>query len=146
VAPDAATAGSGSNGWRRATLALLAGLAVASFCFLLIVVAATPGLDPPPESAALFVVATTAGVIGSVLLRGPGTATAGYLAAVVTGAIVLATLALVVSGTYGPAGPRTNPVGPVAYGLLAAATIVVAVAGWRDAAATGVTGAPSSVR
>lgn len=129
------TAGvAGRTGWHGLTVALTGGLVAASFMFLLIAALRTPGLDPPPESAALFLVATTAGVISYGLLRGDGTA--GYPAAMLTGMIVLAVVVLLVTGTYGPAGPRTNPVGPVSYVGLAVAVILTAGAAWRREIAT----------
>jgi O-antigen/teichoic acid export membrane protein len=134
-------AGTGTSGerrtdgrWHGIALALTGGLVAASFMFFLIAAIQTPGLDPPPESAALFLVATTAGVISYGLLRGDDTA--GYPAAMLTGTIVLAVVALVVAGTYGPAGPRTNPVGPISYVGLAVAVILTAGAAWRREGAT----------
>jgi peptidoglycan/LPS O-acetylase OafA/YrhL len=125
----------GSEGrWHGVALALTGGLVAASFMFFLIAVVQTPGLDPPPESAALFLVATTAGVISYELLRRG--ATAGYPAAMLAGGVVLVVVALIVAGTYGPAGPRTNPAGPVAYVSLAVAVILVAGAAWRSETTT----------
>ena len=115
--------------WHGRTLALTGGLAAASFMFFLIAVVRTPGLDPPPESAALFLLATTAGVISDRLLRRGDTT--GYPAAMLTGLLVLAVVAVILVGTYGPAGPRTNPVGPIAYVTLAAAVVVTAALAWR---------------
>lgn len=114
-------AGGGSlrNRWHHVTLALLGGLVVASFMFFLIVVVQTPGLDPPPESAALFIAVTAAGVVSHQLLR--ATDTIGYPAAMLTGGFVFVILALVATGTYGPIGTRTNPIGPVSYVALAVA-------------------------
>ncbi|MDX1745735.1 MAG: hypothetical protein R3324_07345, partial [Halobacteriales archaeon] len=131
----------GRTGWHAVTLALTGGLASASFMFFLIAAFQTPGLDPPPESAALFLVATTAGVISYQLLRAGGTV--GYPAAMLTGGFVLVAVALIVVGTYGPAGPRTNPVGPVSYVVLAVAVIVTAGAAWRSETPTGVSSASS---
>lgn len=125
----------GWSRWHGLAVALTGGLVAASFMFFLIAAIGTPGLDPPPESAALFLVATTASVISYHLLRGGGTA--GYPAVMLTGLLVLAVVALIVVGTYGPAGPRTNPVGPVAYVALAAAVIVTAGVAWRNETTTG---------
>lgn len=127
--------GSRRNRWHRITLALLGGLVAASFTFFLIAAIQTPGLDPPPESAALFIVVTTAGVISYHLLRGGDTV--GYPAAMLTGGFVFVVLALVATGTYGPTGPRTNPVGPVSYVALAVAVIITAGLAWRKAVVAG---------
>lgn len=121
--------GSRQSRWYRVTLALLGGLVAASLLFFLITVVQTPGLDPPPESAALFVVGTTAGVISYQLLRWEDPL--GYPAAILTGGFVFVTLGLVATGTYGPIGPRTNPIGPVSYAALAVAVIVSASVAWR---------------
>ena len=122
------------NRWHRVTLALLAGLVTASLMFFLIAAVQTPGLDPPPESAALFVVVTTAGVVSYHLLRGGDTV--GYPAAMLTGGFVLVVLGLVATGTYGPVGPRTNPVGPLSYVALAVAVVVAAGLAWRTGPVT----------
>lgn len=125
----APAAGGARSRWYRLTLSLLGGHVAASVLFFLIVAIQTPGLDPPPESAALFIVITTAGVISYQLLRWDDPL--GYPAAILTGGLVFVILALVASGTYGPIGGRTNPVGPVSYIALAAALIVTAAMGWR---------------
>ena len=131
------------NRWHGVALALTGGLVAASFMFFLIAVVQTPGLDPPPESAALFLLATTAGVISDRLLRRG--ATVGYPAAMLTGGLVLVVVAAILVGTYGPAGPRTNPVGPVAYVTLAGAVVVAAGAAWRtETARTGTTASVTS--
>ncbi len=118
------------NGWRTMTRALLGGLIASSFMFFLIATTQPAGLDPPPESAALFLVVTTAGV-SSFLLMHDG-ATTGYPAAMLTGGIVFVVLGLILAGTYGPAGARTNPIGPISYAVLAGAVIVSAGIAWRD--------------
>lgn len=128
------TGGSRRDRWHRGTLALLGGLVTASVLFFLIVAFQTPGLDPPPETAALFIVVTTAGAISYQLLR--WAEPIGYPAAMLTGGLVVVILALVATGTYGPIGPRTNPIGPVSYGLLAGAVIITAGVAWRRQAAT----------
>lgn len=120
--------------WHRITLALLGGLVAASFMFFLIAAIQTPGLDPPPESTALFIVVTTAGVISYHLLRGKDAI--GYPAAILTSGFVFVILGLVATGTYGPIGPRTNPIGPISYGALAVAVIITAGIAWRNAAVT----------
>lgn len=102
--------------------------------FFLIVVVQTPGLSPPPESAALFIVVTTAGTISYQLLRRGDVI--GYPAAMLTGGFVFVILALVATGTYGPIGNRTNPIGPISYSLLAGAVIIVAGVAWHNAAGT----------
>lgn len=132
------------NGWHRVTRALLAGLVAESAMFSLIAVAQTPGLDPPPESAALFIAATTAGVVGYQLSRGGDGV--GYLAAVLAAAVAVAVVGVLVAGIYGPAGPRTNPVGPLSYVALAVGTAVAAGVAWRrgDATATGSVPGPTS--
>jgi peptidoglycan/LPS O-acetylase OafA/YrhL len=119
-----AAGGSPPSRWHRVTLALVGGLVAASLVFFLIAAIRTPGLDPLPESAALFVVVTTAGAISYQLLRW-GDAL-GYPAAMLTGGFVLIILALVAAGTYGPVGPRTNPIGPTSYVALAVAVIITA--------------------
>jgi peptidoglycan/LPS O-acetylase OafA/YrhL len=135
-ATDAGTSGGSGNDsrWHGVAFALTGGLVAASFMFFLIAVVRTPGLDPPPESAALFLVVATAGVISDRLLRRG--ATAGYPAAMLTGLLVVVAVAVIVVGTYGPGGPRTNPVGPVAYVSLAVAVILVAGAAWRSETTT----------
>ena len=132
--------GAGSR-WHGAVVALTSGLVAASFMFFLIAVVQTPGLDPPPESAALFLVATTAGVISDRFLRRG--ATVGYPAAMLTGVVVLVVVAVILVGTYGPGGPRTNPVGPIAYVALAVAVVVTAGLAWRTETATGAPSASS---
>lgn len=124
--PSTATA----SMWDRSTRALLGGLAVASAGFFHISVVQTPGLDPPPESAALFLVAT-AGAVVSFLLLAYDLRSAGYALSVLNGLYVLVVLAVVVSGTYGPAGSETNPLGPVAWVVLAVAVVVSAGLAWR---------------
>jgi hypothetical protein len=123
-----------SNRWHRVTLGLLSGLVAAGFMFFLMAAIQTPGLDPPPESAALFIVVTTAGVISYYLLRCEDSI--GYPAAIVTGGFVFVILALVATGTYGSIGPRTNPAGPISYTALAVAVIITAGVAWRKVAVT----------
>ena len=127
----------------RLTRALLAGLVAASLMFFLIAVVQTPGLDPPPETAALFVVVTTAGVVSSHLLRTEDQF--GYPATILTGVFVLGVVALVATGTYGPVGSRTNPVGPVWYLVLAVSVMVAATLGWRRDVSAEATSASSSL-
>jgi hypothetical protein len=120
--------------WHGLTVALLDGLVAASVMFFLITALRTPGLDPPPESAALFLVAATAGVVSHRLFEDGGSL--GYAAAMLTGGFVPVVVALIVTGTYGPAGPRTNPVGPIAYVALAVAVFVMAGIAWRKRTAS----------
>lgn len=117
--------------WDPLTRALLGGLGFASAGFFLIAVVQTPGLDPPPETAALFLVSMTAAAI-SYLLLGHGLLGSGYIAAMLTGGYVLLSVGVVVSGAYGPAGPETNPIGPIAWILLSVAVIVSAVFAFRE--------------
>lgn len=119
----------GRSHWHGLTLALLSGHVAASLLFFLIAAIQTPGLDPPPESAALFIVVTTAGVISYQLLRWE--VALGYPAAILTGGFVFVILALVATGTYGPIGARTNPIGPISYAALGVAVIVSAGVAWR---------------
>lgn len=121
--------GSSRSRWVRGTRALLAGLVAASAMFFLIATIQTPGLDPPPESAALFLVVTTAGLTSYELLRS-GDAL-GYLGAMLTGGLVIVILGIILAGTYGDAGPRTNPIGPLSYVLLAIGVIITAGMAWR---------------
>ena len=116
--------------WHHIARALVGGLAAASAMFLHTAVVQTPGLDPPPETAALFLVAATGGVI-SYLLLDRETAVA-YTMAVLTGVFVLIAVGVTVLGVYGPAGPETNPVGPIAYVLLAVLVIVTSGISWRS--------------
>jgi hypothetical protein len=116
--------------WTRLTRALVGGLTVASAGFFLITVLQPEGLDPPPETAALFLVATAAAAT-SYLLLALELSALGYAASVLTGLYVLVTVAVVVAGTYGPPGPETNPVGPVAWLLLSVAVVGSAARAWR---------------
>jgi hypothetical protein len=59
------------------------------------------------------------------------------------GTIVPAVVALLVTGTYGPAGPRTNPVGPVSHVGLAVAVLLTAGLAWRREIASGISSASS---
>lgn len=120
----------GRSRWHGLTVALLSGHVVASILFFLIAAIQTPGLDPPPESVALFVVVTMAGVISYQLLRWE--LGFGYPAAVLTGGFVFVILALVGTGTYGPIGPRANPVGPISYAALSVTLVLSAGAAWRN--------------
>lgn len=126
--------GSRWNRWHQVTLALLGGFVVASFMFFLIVVVQTPGLNPPPESAALFIVVTTAGTISYHLLHWGDVI--GYPAAILSGGFVFVILALVATGTYGPIGTRTNPIGPLSYSVLAVTLIIAAGVAWHNAVGT----------
>lgn len=117
--------------WGSATQALLGGLAIASAGFFLITVTQPAGLDPPPQTAALFLVSTTAAAI-SYLLLAQGLHRLGYTAGILTGLWVIVSVALVVSGMYGPPGPETNPIGPIAWMLLSLAVIVAAVFARRE--------------
>lgn len=122
------------SAWETSTTALTGGLTVASFMFYLLAAVQTPGLDPPPESVALFLVATTVAAISYLLLRAGSPL--GYPAAIVAGVVVFAVVAVIVAGVYGPPGPETNPVGPVVYLVLAAAVVVTAAQSWRSRAST----------
>lgn len=122
-------------------LAGLVALAVASAGFLHVTVVQPAGLDPPPETAALFVVATALPAGSYLLVRADYRL--GYVAAVVSALWVFVILGLVLAGTYGPVGEGTDPVGPVAYGLLAAGLVVSSVNGLRRRpAGTGASGPP----
>lgn len=121
----------GSSTWDPLTRAFLGGLAIASAGFFVIAVVQTPGLDPPPETAALFLVSMTAATI-SYLLIGHGLLGPGYIAAMLTGGYVLLSVGVVVNGAYGPSGPETNPIGPIAWILLSVAVIVSAVFALRE--------------
>lgn len=117
--------------WHRVTRVLVGGFVTASFMFFLLAGLQTPGLDPPPESAALFVVVTTAGMISYLLLDAEGSI--GYGTSIFTGLIALMILVVVGSGVYGDIGPRTNPLGPLFYLVLALAVIASAGLAWRAA-------------
>ncbi|ELZ91245.1 hypothetical protein C440_13064 [Haloferax mucosum ATCC BAA-1512] len=122
------------SGWHHLTRAFVGGLAAASAMFFHIAVVQTPGLDPPPETAALFLVAATAGVVSYLLLSSDDTL--GYALAALTGLFVVIVVGLVVLGLFGTAGTETNPVGPVAYVLLAVAVVVTSGLSWRARAGT----------
>lgn len=124
---------SGSN-WGSITEALLGGLGVASAGFFLIAITQPTGLDPPPETAAMFLVSVTAATISYLLMRRRMRA-AGAGAAVLTGVWVVGSVGLVVAGVYGPPGPATNPVGPIAWVLLGLGVIAAAVLARREASA-----------
>lgn len=117
--------------WHRTTRVMVGGLVTASFMFFLLTGLQTPGLDPPPESAALFIVVTTVGMISYLLLDVAGPI--GYGASILTGLIALMILIVVGSGVYGEIGPRTNPIGPLFYLVLAFAVIANAGLAWRAA-------------
>lgn len=111
------------------TLALLGGLTLASVLFAHIATVQTPGLDPPPESAALFVVAATAAAVGYLLVSQESRL--GYPAGVLAGLVTLGAVGTILTGVYGAAGPETNPVGPVVYVLLAAGVALASLVAWR---------------
>lgn len=115
--------------WHHVTLALLGGLAVASVLFAHIAVVQTPGLDPPPETAALFIVAGTASAIGYLLVKQDSAL--GYPVGMLAGLVIVVEVAVVVTGSYGTAGPETNPVGPAVYVALAVAVVVTSAVAWR---------------
>lgn len=117
--------------WGSVTQALLGGLTVASAGFFLITVMQPAGLDPPPQTAALFLVSMTAAAISYILLT-QELHRLGYTVGILTGFWVIGSVALVVSGTYGPPGPETNPIGPIAWVLLSLAVIVTAVFARRE--------------
>jgi peptidoglycan/LPS O-acetylase OafA/YrhL len=116
-------------GWHQYLRAFLGGLVVASAMFFVVAAVQTPELDPPPETVAVFVVAATAGTVSYLLLD--HRPTAGYATAALTGGYVLLEVALVVAGVYGPAGPETNPLGPIIYVVLAVAVVLTAALSWR---------------
>ncbi|ELZ82136.1 hypothetical protein C455_02964 [Haloferax larsenii JCM 13917] len=116
--------------WHHITRALVGGLAAASAMFLHIAVVQTPGLDPPPQTAALFLVAAAGGVISYLLLDRE--TVVAYAMAALTGVFVLVAVGVTVLGVYGPPGPETNPVGPIAYVLLAVLVIVTSGMSWRS--------------
>lgn len=116
--------------WGRLTKVFLGGLIVASAGFFLIAVVQTPGLDPPPQTAALFLVSLTAAVVSYLLLE-TGFQSLGFAATILTGVFVVGSVVLVVLGIYGPAGPETNPIGPVAWVLISLAATASAVVAWR---------------
>ncbi|WP_396612842.1 hypothetical protein ACH9L7_06110 [Haloferax sp. S1W] len=120
--------------WHHITRAFVGGLAAASAMFFHIAVVQTEGLNPPPETAALFLVAATGGLISYLLLSRDDVL--GYAMAALTGVFVLVAVGLTVLGLYGPAGPETNPVGPIAYVLLAIVVIVTSGLSWRNREAT----------
>lgn len=126
-----ATPDGGASTWDGLARAFLVGLAIANAGFFHIAVVATPGLDPPPETAAVFLVATAAAATSYVLLA-RGLLELGYLAAILSGAYVLVSAVLVVAGIYGPPGPETNPLGPIAWVLLALAVVASAWLARRD--------------
>lgn len=128
--------------WETTTTALVGGLTVASFMFYLLAAVQTPGLDPPPESVALFLVATTVAAISYLLLRAGNPL--GYPASILAGVVVFAVVAALVVGVYGPPGPDTNPIGPAVYLALAAAVVVTAVRAWRSRETTRPTTASST--
>lgn len=121
-----------ASDWGSITEALLGGLGVASAGFFLIAITQPTGLDPPPETAALFLVSVTAASISYLLLR-RGLRAVGAVAAGLTGAWVVGSVGLVVAGVYGPPGAETNPIGPVAWVLLGLAVIAAAVLARREA-------------
>jgi peptidoglycan/LPS O-acetylase OafA/YrhL len=130
--------------WHNVTLALLGGLAVASILFAHIAVVQTPGLDPPPQTAALFIVAATIATIGYLLVK-QGSAS-GYLVGILTGVVILAEIALVVGGAYGDAGPETNPIGPGVYILLSVAVVITSTLAWRSRTRIPTTDTPTTTR
>lgn len=135
MSPDvSASSTTAPSQWHQVTAGLLGGLTVASVLFAHIAVVQTPGLDPPPETAALFIVAATVASIGYLLVR-QGSAV-GYLIGVLTGVVILAEVGFVISGAYGPAGPATNPVGPAVYLLLSVVVIVSSILAWRHRGGT----------
>jgi peptidoglycan/LPS O-acetylase OafA/YrhL len=115
--------------WHDVTLAVLGGLAVASVLFAHVAVVQTPGLDPPPEMVALFVAAAALATVGYLLVR--SRAPLGYPVGVFVGLVVIAEAVAVVAGVFGPAGPETNPVGPVVYVGLAVVVVVSSGVAWR---------------
>lgn len=116
--------------WHRVTVSLLGGLTVASTLFCFVAAVQTPGLDPPPETVALFVVAATAAAVSYLLVR--QRVGVGYLAGILTGVVVVVEAVVVVAGAYGPPGPETNPVGPAMYLALAVSVVVASAMAWRE--------------
>lgn len=131
MAHEVSTDPSGTQSqWHDVTLALLGGLGVASILFAHIAVVQTPGLDPPPQTAALFIVASTIATIVYLLVK-QGSAS-GYLVGMLTGVVILTEITLVVGGTYGDAGPDTNPIGPGVYILLSVAVVITSTLAWQS--------------
>lgn len=129
--------------WYDAALALLVGIAVLGAMVFLVAVIRPPGLSPPPAVAIpLFVFNTTAAVMGFVLLRRSGTL--GYAAAIVTGGLVVVTIALLATGTVGELPSGGNPIGPLTYAVLGVALVVTTGVAWRNRMATGASTASNS--
>lgn len=127
-----------STEWHRLTAAFLVGLTLASALFAHVAAVQTPGLDPPPETFALFVVAAVAGAVAYVLVSQESAY--GYAAAALAALVVLAEMAAVLLGVFGDPGPETNPLGPIAYAVVALATLVAATLASRRESAPDSTG------
>lgn len=130
--------------WHQLTVALLGGLTLASVLFAHVSTTQTPGLDPPPESAALFIAAASVAVVGYLLATNGSPI--GYPVGALAGLVVVATTAVIATGVYGPAGPETNPIGPVAYLGLAAGASLASVKAWRGSRRAGSETASDSPR
>ena len=130
--------------WYDASLALLVGIAVFGAMVFLVAVIRPPGMSPPPAVAIpLFVFNTTAAVMGLVLLRRSGAL--GYAAAIITGVLVVATIALLATGTVGEL-PSSNGIqpGPIVYTALGVALVVTTGVAWRRRAAAKTSAASTS--
>lgn len=117
--------------WDSLTRACTGSLAIMSAGFFLIAVTQPQGLDPPPETAAIFLVSVTAASLGYLLLA-HGATKAGHRVAILAGLFVILGISIVVTGVYGPGGPRTNPIGPVAWILLSVAVMVSGILAQRE--------------
>lgn len=118
--------------WRDVSLALLVGIIVLGSSVFLVAVLQAP-IGPPIEAAPLFTWNTTAASVAIVLLWQDNKY--GYAASVLTGLLVLVSLALIGMGAYGSIQPGSSPLGPLSYAALAIALIGTTVAAWREQSA-----------
>lgn len=122
-----------SNGWRHVALALLVGIIVLGSSVFLVTVLQAP-IGPPIEAVPLFVWNTTAASVALVLLWQDHTF--GYAASILTGILVIISIALIGMGVYGGVKPGSSPLGPLSYVALAIGLIVTTVLAWRGRSAT----------
>lgn len=106
-------------------------LAIMSAGFFLITITQPAGLDPPPETAALFLVSVALASLGYLLLT-HGAPKTGIRIAILTGVYVMLSVGVVVSGVYGAGGPKTNPIGPAAWLLLSVAVVATKLMSHRE--------------